>query len=59
MTVTDRVGKKDITVNSATDMYYEIAPDENGNVMIYNSGEAMIAVTKVRVTGLRMYKILH
>lgn len=52
VTVTDRVGKKDITVNSATDMYYEIAPDENGNVMIYNSGEAMIAVTKVRVTGV-------
>lgn len=50
--VTDKDGKKDIAVNSATDMYYEITPDENGNVMIYNSGDAMIAVTKVRVTGV-------
>lgn len=52
VTVTDKTGKKDIDVNSATDMYYEITPDENGNVMIYNSGDAMIAVTKVRVTGV-------
>ena len=52
MAVTDKDGKKDIAVNSATDMYYEITPDENGNVMIYNSGDAMIAVTKVRVTGV-------
>ena len=50
--VTDKDGKKVIAVNSATDMYYEITPDENGNVMIYNSGDAMIAVTKVRVTGV-------
>lgn len=52
VTVTDKNGKKDIAVNSATDMYYEITPDENGNIMIYNSGEAIIAVTKVRVTGV-------
>ena len=33
-------------------MYYEITPDGDGNVVIYNSGEAMIAVTKIRVTGV-------
>lgn len=52
VTVTNGELKKDIIVNSATDMYYEIIPDANGNVVIYNSGEAMIAVTKIRVTGV-------
>ena len=52
VTVTNGESKKDITVNSATDMYYEITPDGDGNVVIYNSGEAMIAVTKIRVTGV-------
>lgn len=52
VTVTDGNTKKDIEINSATDMYYEITPTSDGNVVVYNSGNAMIALTKVRVTGV-------
>lgn len=52
VTVTLGAGQTDIPINSATDMYYQITPTSDGNIVVYNSGEAMIAVTKLRVTGV-------
>lgn len=52
VTVTQGAGQTDIPINSATDMYYQITPTSDGNIVVYNSGDAMIAVTKVRITGV-------
>lgn len=52
VTVTLGAGQTDIPINSATDMYYQITPTSDGNIVVYNSGEAMIVVTKLRVTGV-------
>lgn len=52
VTVTLGAGQTDIPINSATDMYYQITPTSDGNIVVYNSGEAMIAVTKLRITGV-------
>ena len=41
---------KDIT--SATDMYYEIKPTDAGYVVIKNTGNKLISITKLRVTGV-------
>ena len=41
---------KDIT--SATDMYYEITPTDEGYVVIKNTGDNLISITKLRVTGV-------
>lgn len=41
---------KDIT--SATDMYYEIKPTDEGYVVIENTGNKLISITKLRVTGV-------
>ena len=39
-----------ITINSTMDQYYKITPDVSGNVVIKNTGDGVIALTKVRTT---------
>ena len=39
-----------IDLNSAADLYYEIKPDSDGNVVIKNTTNNLLAVTKVRIT---------
>ena len=39
-----------ITINSTMDQYYKITPDASGNVVIKNTGDGVIALTKVRTT---------
>ena len=39
-----------ITINSTMDQYYKVTPDASGNVVIKNTGEGVIALTKVRTT---------
>ena len=39
-----------ITVSSRTDMFYQIYPDANGNVIIKNNGAGMISITKLKIT---------
>lgn len=38
------------SISSAADLYYEIKPDSNGNVVIQNNTENILSVTKVRIT---------
>ena len=46
-----RTGDKKISLNSETHMFYEIKPDDDGNVYIYNMGDAMVSVTDLKITG--------
>ena len=39
-------------ITSATDMYYEITPTDAGYVVIKNTGDKLISITKLRVTGV-------
>lgn len=48
VTVNDQTVKP--SVASAVDMYYPITPREDGTVVIVNHGDAMIAVTNLKVT---------
>ena len=42
----------DKAITSATDMYYEIKPTDAGYVVIKNTGDKLISITKLRVTGV-------
>ena len=42
---------EEIKLNSAADLYYEITPTEDGNVVIENMSDNLLSITKVRITG--------
>lgn len=44
--------KDPIDITSATDMYYVIHPTDDGKVVITNTGNALISITKLRLTGV-------
>ena len=56
--VTDGTSKTEIDITSSNDLYYNIVPDSNGNVVIRNTTDTtnsnekvVLSVTKVRITG--------
>ena len=42
----------DEDITSATDMYYEITPTDAGYVVVKNTGDKLISITKLRITGV-------
>ena len=42
---------EEIKLKSAADLYYEITPTEDGNVVIENMSDNLLSITKVRITG--------
>lgn len=42
--------KEPKAISSAADLYYEVKPDSNGNVVIKNNTKNLLSVTKVRIT---------
>lgn len=53
LTVTDGTTVKKITVTSASDMYFAITPSSSGNVVIQNTGNNLLSITKIRVTNVQ------
>lgn len=53
LTVTDGTTVKKIAVTSASDMYFAITPSSSGNVVIQNTGENLLSITKIRVTNVQ------
>lgn len=51
VTVSDGNGSKTLSVANALDQYYVITPAPDGSVMIQNSGDSMIAITNVKLSG--------
>lgn len=49
--VTSGEKTEEIKLNSAADLYYEITPTEQGNVVIENMSDNLLSITKVRITG--------
>ena len=50
-----RTGNNKIQLNAETHMFYEIKPDNDGNVYIYNTGKDMVSVTDLKITGTKQY----
>ena len=48
--VTSGEKTEEIKLNSAADLYYEIKPTEQGNVVIENMSDNLLSITKVRIT---------
>ena len=44
-------GATTIELNSAVDMYYEVTPTSDGYVFIKNTGDVLVSVSKLKVTG--------
>ncbi|MCD8383117.1 MAG: VWA domain-containing protein [Clostridiales bacterium] len=43
-------GKSETTISHSTDLYYEVTPDSNGYIMVKNTGESLLSITKLRTT---------
>lgn len=46
--------KEEKNINSASDLYYVVTPDANGNVVIKNTGDNLLSITKVRITSKKV-----
>lgn len=53
ITVTNGTTTRTIDITSATDMYFAITPTSNGHVVILNSGDNLISITKIRTTNMQ------
>ncbi len=42
--------KNSITVSSASDLYYKISPDAGGIIVVKNTGDSLLSITKLRTT---------
>ena len=48
--VTNGEEKSSLTINHSTDLYYEITPNADGLVVIKNTGDSLLSITKLRTT---------
>lgn len=53
ITVTNGTTTRTIEITSATDMYFTITPTSSGHVVIQNSGENLVSITKIRTTNMQ------
>ena len=49
--VTNSVDASPITISSASDLYYEVTANEAGYVLVENTGDNLLAITKVKTSG--------
>lgn len=49
-TATSGTGKMQIEICGSCDMYYEVTPSADGIVMVKNTGENLLSITKLRTT---------
>lgn len=48
--VTNGEGKSNLTINHSTDLYYEVTPNADGLIVITNTGDSLLSITKLRTT---------
>lgn len=49
--VTNSVDTSPITIRSASDLYYQVTANEQGFVVVQNTGDNLLAITKVKTSG--------
>lgn len=50
--ITNGAGKSDLQINAASDLYYEVTPNGDGYIIIQNNGDNLLAVTKLKMSGM-------
>lgn len=50
-TVTNGDSKSELNISHTTDLYYKVTPDANGTIVITNTGDNLLSITKLRTTG--------
>lgn len=48
--ITNDNEKSTLNINAASDMYYELTPNDKGFVVIKNTGDNLLSITKLKVT---------
>ncbi len=49
--VTNSVDTSPITISSASDLYYQVTANEQGYVLVENTGDKLLAITKLKTSG--------
>lgn len=49
--VTNDAGKSTLNIEAASDLYYKITPNAYGYILVKNTGDCLLSITKLRTTG--------
>lgn len=49
--VTNDSAQSPLAINASSDLFYEIEPNEDGLILIKNTGDNLLAVTKIKIAG--------
>lgn len=49
--VTNSAGKSKLDIVAASDLYYKITPNAEGYILVQNTGNCLLSITKLRTTG--------
>ncbi len=51
VSVTYDEGARELNINHTTDLFYRVVPNDENQIIVSNSGDGKIAITKLRMTG--------
>lgn len=49
--VTNGTGKSGLAINHSTDLYYKVTPAEDGTIVVKNTSDNLLSITKIREAG--------
>lgn len=49
--ITNGEEKSNLTISHSTDLYYKVTPNSDGTIVVKNTGESLLSITKLRTTG--------
>lgn len=49
--VTNGTGKSPLRIHAASDLYYKITPNAEGYILVQNTGDSLLSITKLRTAG--------
>ena len=49
--VTNGTGKSELAINHSTDLYYKVTPADDGTIVVKNTSDNLLSITKIREAG--------
>lgn len=49
--ITNGSAKSPLTISHSTDLYYKVTPNNDGTIVVTNTGNSLLSITKLRTTG--------
>lgn len=49
--ITNGSAKSNLTISHSTDLYYKVTPNNDGTIVVTNTGNSLLSITKLRTTG--------